>query len=193
MSPLAAKPTMYKLKLPLIGEPSVGKTTLVKAFMGGTLTDRYSPTLGVEIGRKMVNIDLDGQPVEVYFQLWDLGGQASFKTIRGTYYKGAQGLVLVYDIGRHSTFLECEKWLGEAWGITGQVPLVLVGNKLDLRQKGEGEVTTEDGKSYAKNIQEQTSLMTPFIEASAIRARNADTPFKELAKVILRRILDKAE
>lgn len=193
MSAPTADQKVYKLKLPLLGDPAVGKTTLVKAFMGGSLTDRYSPTLGVEIGKKVISLEFEGKLYEINYQLWDLAGQVTFKTIRSTYYRGASGIVLVYDIGRYQTFLACEKWLEEAWGILGQVPVVLVGNKLDLRQQGKGEVTTEDGKGYAANIQEGINLSTPFVEASAIRARYADKPFKELARVILTQKLKQAE
>ncbi|MFX0113379.1 MAG: GTP-binding protein [Candidatus Hodarchaeota archaeon] len=193
MSAPGTTPHMFMFKLPLLGEPAVGKTTLVRAFMGGRISDRYSPTLGVEIGRKKVIFDLEDQPVEVHFQLWDLAGQVSFKTIRSSYYKGASGLVLVYDIGRYATFMACEKWLAEAWNELGHLPMVLVGNKLDLRLQGKAEVTTEEGKEYAQSIEEGINLPTPFIEASAIRARNADKPFIELAKVIMLKQREQAE
>ncbi|MHA2271478.1 MAG: Rab family GTPase [Candidatus Hodarchaeales archaeon] len=193
MSAPTADQKLFKLKLPLLGDPAVGKTTLVKAFMGGSLTDRYSPTLGVEIGKKVISFEFEGKLFEVNYQLWDLAGQVTFKTIRSTYYRGASGIVLVYDISRYQTFLACEKWLEEAWGILGQVPVVLVGNKLDLRQQGKGEVSIEDGKDYAAKIQEGINLSTPFVEASALRARYADKPFKELARVILTQKLKQAE
>jgi small GTP-binding protein len=186
-------PHAFMFKLPLLGEPAVGKTTLVRAFMGGRISDRYSPTLGVEIGRKTVIFDFEDQPVEVRYQLWDLGGQVAFKTIRSSYYKGSSGLVLVYDIGRHSTFMACEKWLAEAWNELGHLPMVLVGNKLDLRQEGKAEVTTEEGKEYAQSIEEGIKFPTPFIEASALRARNADKPFIELAKIIMLKQREQAE
>jgi Ras-related protein Rab-1A len=193
LSAPTADQKLFKLKLPLLGDPAVGKTTLVKAFMGGSLTDRYSPTLGVEIGKKVISFEFEGKLFEVNYQLWDLAGQVTFKTIRSTYYRGASGIVLVYDISRYQTFLACEKWLEEAWGILGQVPVVLVGNKLDLRQQGKGEVSIEDGKDYAAKIQEGINLSTPFVEASALRARYADKPFKELARVILTQKLKQAE
>ncbi len=182
---LSQAPKLFMLKLPLLGDAAVGKTTLVRAFMGGTISEKYSPTLGVEIGRKIVHIELDQGLVEINFQLWDLAGQASFKTIRSSYYRGASGLVLVYDIGRRDTFINLEKWLEEAWGFLGHVPIVLVGNKLDLRAKNQEEVSRDEGKEYAERIKAETGLNTPFIEACAIRSQNADTPFKDLGNVII--------
>ena len=195
----STKPTRrFSLKLPLLGEPAVGKTTLVKAFMEGIITERYAPTLGIEIGKKTLMITrttsnnvLDR--VEPHFQLWDIAGQTFFKKIRSSYYRGASGLILVYDIGRHSTFEALEKWLEEAWTTVGQVPMVLVGNKLDLRQKGNGEVSKQEGMTYARQIEEQLAIPTPFVEASALRTQNADKPFKELAKLILTRQEEQAD
>lgn len=180
----------YKMKIPLLGDGAVGKTTLVKGFMEGKISRGYGPTMGVDVGKHAIKLDVKEITNTVNFQLWDLTGQANYRVIRTMYYKGAVGLILVYDIGSRHTFESIDSWLEEAWAVVGQVPMVLVGNKLDLRKIGKGEVTYEEGEARAKEIQEKTNLPTLFVEASAIRLQNSDRPFKELARALIIRYLE---
>ncbi|MFQ5978563.1 MAG: GTP-binding protein [Candidatus Heimdallarchaeota archaeon] len=173
------------MKIPLLGEGGVGKTTLVKGFMEGKITKGYSPTMGVEVGKTTVTLEIKDKIAKVNFQLWDLAGQSAYKKFRTLYYRGAVGLILVYDIGCRDSFEACEGWLEEAWGVVGKRPMVLVGNKSDLRKIGRGEVTSEEGEAFAKQIYEKTNLPALFVEACAIRLLNADKPFKELAKTLI--------
>ncbi|MHA2499761.1 MAG: GTP-binding protein [Candidatus Hodarchaeales archaeon] len=168
------------LKLVLLGDDQVGKTTLVKAFMGGEITGTYKATIGIDIGRK--TISLSGE--EVLFQLWDLSGQESFKKIRRNFYSGTSGAVAVYDISRLRTYESILNWIEELTEIAGRVPVVLVGNKVDLRETGEGTITHEDGQNMAERVSQFTLLETPFTEASAIRRENSDEPFFRLGNLI---------
>ncbi|MFX0209053.1 MAG: Rab family GTPase [Candidatus Hodarchaeota archaeon] len=172
------------VKLVMLGDATVGKTTLVKAFIGGEIKDGYRATLGADIGRKSVKI---GES-ELTFQIWDLSGQQSFQQVRATFYKGAKGAILVYDVSHRETFENLQSWIQEFWNTVGVLPMVIVANKIDLREEGLGEVTTNEGKVYAQQIGEMGKIETPFIEASAIRYENADDAFLQFGKLILSRI-----
>ncbi len=173
------------LKVCILGEFAVGKTTLVKSFLGGIMTEEYKPTIGVDIGTKELEINVKGKPMKAILQLWDLGGQQSLEKIRKNFYSRAVGGIAVYDITRHETLEAIPRWLDEFWGTVGTVPIVLVGNKKDLRDKGLGMVEPEYGQQMAQQISEMSGFETPFIEASALRVENADTPFIRLVQFIL--------
>ncbi|MFX1513792.1 MAG: Rab family GTPase [Promethearchaeota archaeon] len=172
------------IKLVMIGDATVGKTTLIKAFMGGEIQEGYRATLGADIGKKNVKIGKSSMT----FQIWDLSGQQSFKQVRTTFYKGAKGAILVYDISQRETFDNLQSWSNEFWNTVGLQPIVIVGNKIDLRKIGQEEVTTEEGKKYAQQIEDETMIKTPFVEACAIRRENADEAFIQIGMLILDRI-----
>ncbi len=176
---------MRMLKLVLLGDDQVGKTTLVKAFMGGVITEAYKATIGIDIGRKMITINGNN----IMFQLWDLSGQESFKTIRRSFYAGTSGALAVYDISRKRTYDSINNWISELTEMAGRVPVVLVGNKLDLRDQVDDRnmLSFEDGRKMAKELSQVTRFETPFTEASAIRKKNSDQPFYRLGSIIVER------
>ncbi|MFW9914414.1 MAG: Rab family GTPase [Candidatus Thorarchaeota archaeon] len=180
------KKTMFKV--PLLGEGAVGKTTLVRAFMGGEMTSgEYKGTLGAEIGLKKLNLTTDkGEKIECQLQLWDLAGQPAFKAIRGTFYVGSVGAILVYDLSRTETLDKLDEWLKELnTAVAKPIPIALVGNKKDLRETGKTTLSTSEGKEKASEItQKWSGFETPFVEASAIRREKADEPFERLAMII---------
>ncbi|MFX0113613.1 MAG: Rab family GTPase [Candidatus Hodarchaeota archaeon] len=183
-SPEKSKKTMFKI--PLLGEGAVGKTTLVRAFMGGIISSgAYKGTLGAEIGVKKLNLTMNnGERVEIQLQLWDLAGQPAFKAIRSTFYVGSVGGILVYDLTRAETLNKLDEWLRELHDAVGKaIPVALVGNKKDLRG-AETTLGTSMGEEKATNITQKTGYETPFVEASAIRSENADKPFERLATII---------
>lgn len=112
--------------------------------------------------------------------IWDLGGQPHFKHVRSSFYQGAMGAMLVYDITRRSTFENLENWRKEMLKNTKEEPAtVVIGNKVDLAHLR--EVRTEDGKKYAKEIN------APFFETSAKDGKNVEAAFETLVKMILER------
>lgn len=114
--------------------------------------------------------------------LWDLGGQPHFKHVRSTFYQGAVGAMLVYDITRRSTFDNLENWRKELLKTVKEEPVtVVIGNKVDLSNLR--EVRTEDGKRYAKEIN------ASFFETSAKNGENVEAAFNLLVKEIIKRKL----
>ncbi len=170
-------------KVVMCGDYSVGKTTFVKQFLGGDVLEGYKPTVGVDIGRKAFDIDTD----KLTFQIWDLSGQETFSPIRKQFYGNSNGGILIYDISRRETYENILQWTDEMLEQTGKIPIVLVANKIDLRDQFEDTVTANDGNSLSEVISRQTGIETPFVEASALYQQNNLEPFYQLARTILSR------
>ncbi|MHA2226535.1 MAG: Rab family GTPase [Candidatus Hodarchaeales archaeon] len=168
-------------KVVICGDYAVGKTTLVKLFLGENFQNSYKPTIGVDIGRKIVQIENQ----KILFQVWDLSGQHSFQPIRRQFYSHSNGALLIFDISRRETYQNILKWTEELIEQTGQIPLVLIANKIDLREKFRNSVTLKEGKNLSELISEQTGTQTQIIEVSAVHKQNNLEPFFILGKSIL--------
>lgn len=130
---------VFKAKVCLIGEAAVGKTSLVRRYVEDAFDDRYLSTLGSKVSLKRVWLTPRGEqapPIEVQISLWDLIGERSYlDTIHQEYLRGAHGLIAVCDVTRYSSFEALDDWIPRALRVTGEVPLVLVVNKTDLRDQ----------------------------------------------------------
>jgi len=154
----------------LIGDSGVGKSNLLSRFTRGTFDLDNKSTIGVEFATKTIKID---GKVIVKAQCWDTAGQERYRAITSAYYRGAVGALLVYDITKHETFANVERWLSELRDHADQnIVIMLVGNKSDLRHLR--AVTTEEATEFA----EKHNLA--FIETSALDATGVDTAFQQL-------------
>jgi len=119
----------YLFKLLLIGDSGVGKSCMLLRFADDTYTESYISTIGVDF--KIRTISLDGKTIKL--QIWDTAGQERFRTISSTYYRGAHGIIVVYDITNHESFANVKRWLTEIDKYAREnVNKLLVGNKSDL-------------------------------------------------------------
>lgn len=119
----------YVFKYILIGDASVGKSTLLNQFINGSFLPDCNPTMGVEFATK--KLALHSRSIKI--QIWDTAGQESFRTITRAYYKNAIGIILVYDLNNPKTLQTIDAWLAEIHDNSNeQAEIVLVGNKLDL-------------------------------------------------------------
>ena len=133
----------------------------------------YISTIGVDF--KIQSLKLDGATVKM--QIWDTAGQERFRTITSSYYRGAHGIMVVYDVTDRETFENVKHWLEEIDTNSGpNVEKLLVGNKCDLASRR--VVTTEQGKQLAD------SIGCAFVETSALSSINVDEAFMQLAKTI---------
>jgi Ras-related protein Rab-11A len=178
----------FLFKLVLIGDSGVGKSNLLSRFTRGTFDLDNKSTIGVEFATKSIKID---NKVVVKAQIWDTAGQERYRAITSAYYRGAVGALLVFDISKHETFKNCERWLSELRDHADQnIVIMLVGNKTDLRHLR--TVSTEEATEFA----EKHNLA--FIETSALDATGVDTAFQQLLteiyKIVSRKtmISDKA-
>ncbi|XP_073270867.1 ras-related protein RABA6a-like [Primulina huaijiensis] len=156
----------YLFKVVLIGDSAVGKSNLLYRFSKDEFFLDSKPTIGVEFAYRSIKV---GDKI-VKAQIWDTAGQERFRAITSSYYRGALGALLVYDITRKSTFESLKKWLKELREFgNAEMVVVLVGNKSDLLHSR--EVNLEDGQSLAKL--EQVS----FMETSAKENLNVEEAF----------------
>ncbi|KAK8653269.1 hypothetical protein V6N13_127278 [Hibiscus sabdariffa] len=153
----------YLFKYIIIGDTGVGKSCLLLQFTDKRFQPVHDLTIGVEFGARMVTID--GRPIKL--QIWDTAGQESFRSITRSYYRGAAGALLVYDITRRETFNHLTSWLEEArmHGNPDMVVMV-IGNKCDLSHRR--AVSKEEGEQFAK----ENRLL--FLETSARTSQNAE-------------------
>ncbi|WVQ85108.1 hypothetical protein IAT38_007273 [Cryptococcus sp. DSM 104549] len=172
----SAYPSGLNLKLLLIGNSSVGKSSLLLRFTDDEfLTDEETAaTIGVDF--KVKSIELDGKKYKL--SIWDTAGQERFRTLTSSYYRGAQGVILVYDVSSRQTFDELLKWFKEIDTYCGEgIVKMVVGNKVD--KEFSRQVTTEEGQAFAKR------MGALFVECSAKTKYGVPEAFEELVKRIL--------
>ncbi|MHA1145581.1 MAG: GTP-binding protein [Candidatus Helarchaeota archaeon] len=171
---------LYVFKVILIGEPAVGKTSLVKKYVTDKFSEEYKSTMGANIYLKTLELD-DGTKIK--FTLWDLAGQQDrWAQMLNVYFQGSQGVLIVYDVSRKSTFNRIETdWLPNCEKhIQGNHQKVLIANKIDLENK---EVSSEEGKALKERIG-----CIDFIETSAKENKNVNEAFTTLAKALVKNI-----
>ncbi|XP_026388358.1 ras-related protein RABD1-like isoform X1 [Papaver somniferum] len=167
----------YLFKLLLIGDSSVGKSCLLLRFADDSYVDSYISTIGVDF--KIRTVELDGKTVKL--QIWDTAGQERFRTITSSYYRGAHGIIIVYDVTDMESFNNVKQWLNEIDRYANDsVCKLLVGNKSDLVDKK--VVDTETAKAFAD------SLGIPFLETSAKEGSNVEQAFLTMAAEIKKKM-----
>ena len=167
----------YIVKICLLGEANVGKTSLVYRFIENKFRDNYKSTLGVNLLKKDLNVGGYG---DVVAQIWDLGGQESFKSLRKLYLEGANGALLIYDLTQKKTFEKLRGWIEDFNLARPNEPTILIGNKNDLKDKS--QVTDEEANRFASEFNIQ------YLSTSAKTGTNVEEAFNKMIKTILDKI-----
>jgi len=171
----------YLFKIVLIGDSGVGKSNLLSRFTRSEFNLESKSTIGVEFATR--SIQVDGKITKA--QIWDTAGQERYRAITSAYYRGAVGALLVYDIAKHLTFENIERWLRELRDHADQnIVIMIVGNKSDLRHLR--AVPTEEAKEFAEKHR------LSFIETSALDSTNVETAFRSILTDIYHIVSQKA-
>lgn len=176
------------MKICLLGDGAVGKTALRERYLGKQFSSGYVMTIGADFAVKKATIDTEEGAKEVKFQIWDLAGQPRFNSVRELYYKGSHGGLLVFDITRRDSFTNLKAWINELFSNSGRgkMPVVILGNKVDLRNKSESCVEVEEVYEFIFDLKIEKDLPfeIPYLETSAKTGENVDESFSKLAKTI---------
>ncbi|XP_033141721.1 ras-related protein RABD2c isoform X2 [Brassica rapa] len=192
----------YLFKLLLIGDSGVGKSCLLLRFADDSYLDSYISTIGVDFVslfhllivyaliilkisfcndnlQKIRTVEQDGKTIKL--QIWDTAGQERFRTITSSYYRGAHGIIVTYDVTDQESFNNVKQWLNEIDRYASEnVNKLLVGNKCDLTSQK--VVSTETAKAFADE------LGIPFLETSAKNATNVEEAFMAMTAAIKTRM-----
>ena len=178
---------MTVLKIVLIGDGGVGKTAIRERYLGKGFKAQYLLTIGADFA--MRDDVIRGESIR--YQIWDLAGQQRFDAVREVYYKGSVGALLVYDVTRPDSYFNTPKWINELWTNNGRgrVPIVVVANKIDMRELSDDTVSPEQGRIFTERL---TKLTRPegfdcfYIETSAKTGVNIQAAFTLLGENIMR-------
>lgn len=173
------------LKLVLLGDGRVGKTSLRKRYLGLGFPTEYLETLGADFSIKTTHFN----NIELRYQIWDIAGQPRFNQIRKSFYMGAQAGLVLYDVSERKSLASLSNWIEELFNSNGKgtkIPIVVIANKIDLR-KDIDCVTTSEGESTVKKIQEKynSSSTIKFLETSAKTGENVDKTFEMITSMFL--------
>lgn len=165
------KTKKYTLKIIIIGEPAVGKTSLVKKFITGQFTKDYRSSIGTNIFTKKIKLEKDN---DIKIQLWDIAGQERWISMRPSYYAGAKGIIIVGDLTRRNTFDQIEKfWIPDVKQYCSRSPIILLANKNDLGI----ELSELEINSLEKKIN-----VISIIQTSAKTGENVELAFKFISE-----------
>lgn len=178
MSSQGSAPYDMQIKLLMIGDSGVGKTCLLLRYANDSFSPTFITTIGIDF--KIKNVDIEGTRIKL--QIWDTAGQERFRTITTSYFRGAQGILLVYDVTDRRSFESIRNWISQIQQHADvHVNKILVGNKCDIVQ--DKVVSTEEGEKLAKEFG------IPFWECSAKNDINVDNAFIGIAKSVKERLV----
>jgi len=169
----AADKAAYEVKILVIGESSVGKSALLHRYADDIFNTRYTATVSVDF--KCKKVDIDGEQHNL--RIWDTAGQERFRNITKAYYRGAMGIIVMYDITDTKSFEKLHTWMDHiSRNATNNVTKILIGNKCDLA--AQRAVTEEQGRDAAARFG------IDFMETSAKEDINVDDAFMLMARTV---------
>ncbi len=165
---------VYRIKVIIIGEAGVGKTSLVKRFVSGHFTKDYRTSIGANLFIKELNLN-SGNNVSI--QVWDIAGQERWKKMRHLYYKGAHGALIVGDITRENSFEQVKEfWNQDLNKYCDEIPKILIVNKVDL----DSIISNNEIEKLGQAINVKTIIFT-----SAKNGQNVEKAFHQIAEAII--------
>lgn len=169
------------IKVSIIGDGYVGKTSFRKRYLGQGFTTEYLATLGADFAIKHITTD---SGTKFSLSIYDIAGQPRFNQIRKNFFIGTQIAFVMYAINEQKTLENTINWIHELWEYNGKgkIPVLLLGNKVDLRDTGDDMLTMEDGKRIKNQIEQEIDNSVPFYETSAKTGFNVEEAFLAILK-----------
>jgi small GTP-binding protein len=168
-----------KAKILLLGDGGVGKTSLIRRFVVDQFSDDYITTIGTKVTKKDVIVGKPPNQVDVIMQIWDVLGQKGYGGVQETAVKGAQGVLFVHDLTREDSRRSMEEyWMPMVWRLVGKVPMVIVGNKVDLLE--DERVAAHEYTYYLHGKYDAPAVMT-----SAKTGVNVESVFRTLGELMV--------
>ena len=176
-TPAVAGQKHVKAKVCLVGDVAVGKTSLIRRFVQEEFDDRYIATVGTKVTKKTVDVSWKGSPATLDMMVWDIMGEKGFRALlRDAYFEGSHGVIAVCDLTRKDTFYDLNNWVQMIRKQVGNVPVVFLGNKMDLKER---RVVSEEELARMGTIHNATTFL-----ASAKTGAGVNEAFKALADAI---------
>lgn len=161
----------YIIKLCLLGEGAVGKTSLVRRYVFDVFDDKYLMSFGTKVTKKSLKVG----DVDLDLMIWDILGQKSQEVLHAAYYRGAAGALAVCDFTRPETLGNLKSWLGSFRSVVGNMPVIILGNKSDLEKM----FTLAELEAFG------ASVGCPVMETSAKTGLNVEHAFNEIGKRLM--------
>ena len=171
----------------IVGDTGVGKSCMLLRFTEDRFKEQHNVTIGVEFGSRAIKVDAQN----IKLQIWDTAGQESFRSITRSFYRKADGVILMYDITARHTYENCSDWLDEIKQNSSlDIVIYLVGNQIDLdAEAGESrEVSTEEGSAFF-----QQNRLNGFRETSAKSGLNVEEVFEDLTRILYKKWRDRKD
>lgn len=169
-----SKDDLPTLKILIIGEGGVGKSCLLLRYTDDKFTETFMPTIGVDFKTKCINIE--GSTVKL--QVWDTAGQEKFRAITKAYFRGAHGILVVFDLSNRDSFDKTQDWINSIKESDDSIDLIIIGNKCDLQR----EVSIEEAQDFAAGYNVR------YFETSAKDNTNVNEAFQYLSTQIYHKL-----
>ncbi|CAF0877326.1 unnamed protein product [Adineta ricciae] len=177
-------PLVQTFKVLVVGESSVGKSSLMNRFVHGIFNTQHTATIGVDFKIAIVNIG----EYKCRLQIWDTAGQERFHSITSSYYRGSDGVIIVYDVTNSASFDYVKSHISDMEHYCDKtIPMILVGNKNDATNETNKIVTTREASKYAQENQ------LNFFEISVKDNKNVNEVFNTISRLVLERRLQQSE